>query len=231
MAPARPPTPERSRPPTPRTVWVDALIADSFERLPAEPGHPATTPAEPVAAVPEPVVATPEAEAASPIAPPPATAPSVSVAAIQATGSATMQPATAPVPQLPPPALARQRQTAAALPHEVVPADPALLTAIERLQARIREVRDAAAPAAPRQAAPIPATKPAAFKAAAASADTRVVGGQGVTVRSGPSTASGRLFALANGQQVTVIGTKRGWLQIVDKRGRKGWAYSRYFKS
>lgn len=203
--PAKPPASRASS--TARTILVDALIADSFERLPAEPG--------------------------APLAASVASATTVAVAENEATGSAVTQPAAAPALQPPPPALGRQQQAAAALPHETRPADASLLAAIARLQARIREVREAAAPAAPPQVAPVPATKPATFKAAASdsSADTKVVGGQGVTVRSGPSTTSGRLFALANGQEVTVIGKKRGWLQIVDKRGRRGWAYSRYFKS
>jgi uncharacterized protein YraI len=54
-----------------------------------------------------------------------------------------------------------------------------------------------------------------------------VISGGGVTVRSGPGGA--QLFALARGQKVTVTGKQRGWLQVVDSQGRRGWAYSDFF--
>ena len=61
-----------------------------------------------------------------------------------------------------------------------------------------------------------------------ATADTRTVGGAGVNVRSGPSKSSGKLFALASGAEVTVKENKRGWLHVVDAKGRAGWVYSSF---
>lgn len=61
-------------------------------------------------------------------------------------------------------------------------------------------------------------------------ADKRIVGGQGVNVRSGPATARGKLFALTSGSEVTVLGTEKGWLHIRDAKGRTGWAYKQYFR-
>jgi uncharacterized protein YgiM (DUF1202 family) len=62
----------------------------------------------------------------------------------------------------------------------------------------------------------------------AASSDTRTVKGQGVNVRSGPSSSNGKLFALTAGTKVSVVDTQRGWLKITDPKGRTGWAYSTY---
>jgi uncharacterized protein YraI len=67
---------------------------------------------------------------------------------------------------------------------------------------------------------------PAKPEAAAPSSGMMLIGGQGVTVRSGPSKSNGALFALAAGQKVTVKSNQKGWLQIVDAQGRTGWAYS-----
>lgn len=76
----------------------------------------------------------------------------------------------------------------------------------------------------------LPASPP---KRAAAPAATgggmSVTSGSGVTVRSSPGRGGSQLFALAHGQKVTVTGKQRGWLQIVDAQGRRGWAYSSFF--
>jgi uncharacterized protein YgiM (DUF1202 family) len=58
--------------------------------------------------------------------------------------------------------------------------------------------------------------------------DTRIVGGKGANVRSGPSMKNGTLFALRGGSEVTVLGETRGWLQVTDTEGRKGWIYGDY---
>lgn len=58
--------------------------------------------------------------------------------------------------------------------------------------------------------------------------DKRIVGGSGVNVRSGPSKASAKLFALAAGQEVTVTGEDKGWLQVLDAQGRSGWIYKTF---
>lgn len=62
----------------------------------------------------------------------------------------------------------------------------------------------------------------------ASSGDVRTVKGQGVNVRSGPSSSSGKMFALRGGTKVTVTDTNRGWLKITDPNGRTGWAYQQY---
>lgn len=65
-------------------------------------------------------------------------------------------------------------------------------------------------------------------KPADSAADIRTVKGQGVNVRSGPSTSKAKLFALKGGEQVTVTGNEKGWLRITDSRGRSGWVYTSY---
>lgn len=57
----------------------------------------------------------------------------------------------------------------------------------------------------------------------------RIVAGQGVNVRSGPGKSTGVLFALNGGTEVSLTGgSKRGWLELRDARGRTGWAYTDY---
>lgn len=58
--------------------------------------------------------------------------------------------------------------------------------------------------------------------------NVNVVKRGGVTVRSGPARRNNALFNLSGGDQVTVLGKKDGWIQVKDKKGRVGWAYSDY---
>ena len=54
-----------------------------------------------------------------------------------------------------------------------------------------------------------------------------VVGRQGANVRSAPQTrGSTVLFALAAGEEVTVMQSSKGWSKIVDKSGRSGWVWN-----
>jgi uncharacterized protein YgiM (DUF1202 family) len=81
---------------------------------------------------------------------------------------------------------------------------------------------------APRtEADPVPPQAPAEeiAEAVESSNDVRRVLGQGVNVRSGASTSSEKLFALAPGEQITVHDNSRGWLKITDDQGRTGWVY------
>ena len=71
----------------------------------------------------------------------------------------------------------------------------------------------------------------AATTSSATNADKRIVGGSGVNVRSGPSRSSSRLFALTGGQEVTVTGNDKGWLSVIDAKGRRGWIYKDYLSS
>ena len=51
--------------------------------------------------------------------------------------------------------------------------------------------------------------------------------GAGANVRSNPSKSGGKVvFALAGGEAVTVVESKRGWLRIKDGQGRTGWIYA-----
>ena len=155
----------------PRTAWSEALIAGTFEQLPAEPGR--ATAAEP---------------------------PQSGDDAL-ATGSIQAQPVVAATPPLPAAGVAGEA-VASAGPAEAMP------------RPRIDDAR--------RQAA---AT---AIAATAETAETRIVGGTGVNVRSGPSRSNGKLFALAPGAEVRVTQSKRGWLRVVDESGRTGWVYSSF---
>jgi uncharacterized protein YgiM (DUF1202 family) len=58
----------------------------------------------------------------------------------------------------------------------------------------------------------------------------KIVGGSGVTVRAGPGKSNKQLFALSNGEKVTVIDNSKGWLKVKDAKGRTGWAYQNYLK-
>ena len=59
---------------------------------------------------------------------------------------------------------------------------------------------------------------------------TATVIGSGVSVRAGAGSSFEKLFALAGGEDVDITEEKRGWLHIVDSKGRSGWAYSSFFK-
>lgn len=59
---------------------------------------------------------------------------------------------------------------------------------------------------------------------------TATVLGSGVSVRAGAGSSFEKLFALAGGEAVDITEEKRGWLHIVDSKGRSGWAYSSFFK-
>lgn len=74
-------------------------------------------------------------------------------------------------------------------------------------------------------AEPEPPAKP---EADVATGDTRTVLGQGVNVRSGPSTSSEKVFTLPPGRKVTVSDDSHGWLHITDEKGRTGWVYKDY---
>jgi uncharacterized protein YgiM (DUF1202 family) len=51
------------------------------------------------------------------------------------------------------------------------------------------------------------------------------VTGKGANVRTSPSKAGKILFALRSGEVVTIVGSKRGWMQVKDDQGRTGWMY------
>jgi SH3-like domain-containing protein len=81
----------------------------------------------------------------------------------------------------------------------------------------------------------LPAPEPGSVQVASAaevapvsSSDIRTVLGQGVNVRSGPSSSSGKLFALRGGVKVTVSSEDGGWLKVTDPDGRTGWAYQQF---
>jgi uncharacterized protein YgiM (DUF1202 family) len=54
-----------------------------------------------------------------------------------------------------------------------------------------------------------------------------LIGRKGANVRSAPKTrGSTVLFALAAGEEVTVMQTSKGWSKVVDKSGRSGWVWN-----
>lgn len=69
--------------------------------------------------------------------------------------------------------------------------------------------------------------EPAATAYAPVRGGDATVGRQGANVRSAPKTrGSDVLFALAAGEEVTVMETQKGWYKVVDSRGRSGWVWS-----
>lgn len=68
--------------------------------------------------------------------------------------------------------------------------------------------------------APPPAKSTPAVKSGQAT-----VTGKGANVRAAPSKAGKVLFALGGGKTVTIVGSKRGWMQVKDDQGRTGWMY------
>jgi hypothetical protein len=53
-----------------------------------------------------------------------------------------------------------------------------------------------------------------------------IVGRQGANVRTLPQTSGSEvLYALASGEEVTIMETTKGWSKIVDSRGRSGWVW------
>jgi len=86
------------------------------------------------------------------------------------------------------------------------------------------------APVAVASAEPV-AEEPSSLAYAAASGDTAVVLGSGANVRSKPQKGgSDVLFALRGGAEVTIVETSKGWMRVVDDRGRSGWVYGQYLK-
>lgn len=69
-----------------------------------------------------------------------------------------------------------------------------------------------------------------AYAAETKSTKTATVVGSGVSVRAGAGGSYEKLFALAGGEDVDITEESRGWLHIVDSKGRSGWAYSSFFK-
>lgn len=49
--------------------------------------------------------------------------------------------------------------------------------------------------------------------------------GKGANVRASPSKAGKVLFALRGGETVSIVSSKRGWMQVKDDQGRTGWMY------
>ena len=110
----------------------------------------------------------------------------------------------------------------------VVPAGNDTISAYAEAPSGGTDTPAAEAAALPRAASadPVPLAAPSTPRPAASSGTAMIVGGGGVTVRSGPSRGRGQLFNLAAGEKVTVTARQRGWVQITDSQGRQGWAYS-----
>jgi hypothetical protein len=92
--------------------------------------------------------------------------------------------------------------------------------------AGILAIRTATAPAAPEVA---PAVEPE-FVAAEERLDVELfrVTTNGLNVRSGPSSSSGKLFVLKQDEAVQVAEIEGNWARVTTASGESGWAYQRY---
>jgi hypothetical protein len=68
-------------------------------------------------------------------------------------------------------------------------------------------------------------TSPGATAKAAPKSGQASVTGKGANVRASPSKAGKVLFALRGGELVSIVSSKRGWMQVKDAQGRTGWMY------
>jgi hypothetical protein len=74
--------------------------------------------------------------------------------------------------------------------------------------------------------APSAEEEPTASAYAPVRGGTAIVGRQGANVRSLPQTRGSEvLYALASGEEVTVVETQKGWSKVVDSNGRSGWVW------
>ena len=195
---------------------ADSLIASTFDALKGVATSvvpsPAAAPA-PAAAAPAPVAIAPVTRVVSTIA-------IHTIAPPDQTVPMNVAPGVVAAPDVAP---AATPETAVPVPLAPAPVNAAPIPA----------ARPASIVASVKPAAPTPAADPAPAAApqpqAAASGKIMVVGnGTGVIVHASASGASPKLFVLAAGQKVTVIGSNQGWRNIVDAQGRRGWAYSDY---
>lgn len=89
----------------------------------------------------------------------------------------------------------------------------------------------AAEPSPPRRVGAPPEVPETSLAYAPASGDTAKVTGAGANVRAKPARGGSEvLFALAGGEEVTIVERSRGWARIVDDRGRSGWIYGDYLR-
>lgn len=222
------------------------LVAATFEQLHADPAIPATSAAtstaapDAAAANPRPAVSTQSGGWAG--------APTVRLVSTtvirpgptEITPPATIEPVAEPAPgpvplaiaaaepatdSAPPPSDTAQLPASDAGAPAPIPAPPPVRVAEASGFPAVQPL-EAPKVAVAATAAPKPASSDASAKGALPKSGTLLVGGSGVTARSGPSRSKGRLFALDPGQKVRVLGDTRGWYHISDARGRNGWVYS-----
>lgn len=112
------------------------------------------------------------------------------------------------------------------------PAEP--VASVEPLVAASEEPAASVEPAAPvavASAEPVAEESPSLAYAAGGNGDTATVLGAGANVRSKPQKGgSDVLFALRGGAEVTIVETSKGWMRVVDDRGRSGWVYGDYLR-
>ena len=192
----------------PAATRTGSLISATFDQLPVASVPAASDTAAPASAVPgAPTTRMVSTTIVHADATPPSEAP------MSTQGMQIFEQAPDPAPAVAPVAVADPAPAA-------TPAQPVVANAA----APVATV----APVVPQADPVLPASPPKRPAAPAATGGGMVVdSGSGVTVRSSPGGA--QLFALARGQKVTVTGKQRGWLQIVDAQGRRGWAYSSFF--
>ena len=151
-----------------------------------------------------------------------------------ATTAATVAPAASqamPVPLAPPPGRTPLPQPMpvplAPLPAgTAAPASASTPIVTADASATSAPAAPVASPSPMAQPAPVASPAPAPVTPAASHDQIAIVGGEGITVRSGPATARSALFSLPAGQKLSVLGKEHSWLHVTDAKGRAGWVYS-----
>jgi uncharacterized protein YgiM (DUF1202 family) len=165
-----------------------------------------------------------EATTVAPVAQPEAEAVATSDAMIASTFDQLVEPVLVPVDQVPEGAVAVNPATPV---ETAVVADAGVELPMSRdaaaLAARPATVGRNAAAWAIESEVPDEDRNTTALGYAARPDDTVRVGDSAINVRSGPSQANKKLFALAAGAEVDVTGRSGDWVAITDGKDRDGW--------
>lgn len=78
---------------------------------------------------------------------------------------------------------------------------------------------------------PVNAPQAPVAEVAAISGDVRIVTAQALNIRDKPSSSSNVLGKLVVGDEVTVIGEERTWLEVVTADGTSGWISGKFVKT
>jgi uncharacterized protein YgiM (DUF1202 family) len=198
------------------TAWIDALIAGSFEMLPAEPDRSRVADVPQGAA--EQTLDTDESVTGSTTVRPlvteaaqmpgqPLPAPQSAAAPDQAMTVTRMRVAVSGFAAT---SLVLPAAATVTVSDPVGPPEPAMRTNLTAALQPAETPADAPAP-------PVEGEKPTFLRAA-----------DSLNVRSGPGSSYGKLFVLPPGSEVEMVRKQGGWASIVDADGRSGWAYASF---